>query len=88
VPDSLGLRYLDLLVRNPGRELAAVDLVQLAAATGPAGTVSLADGLRDASGAPADDILDRQALAAYRQRQDAPAREPARSGADSQRSWR
>ena len=36
VPDSLGLRYLDLLVRNPGRELAAVDLVRLAAATGPA----------------------------------------------------
>ena len=40
VPDSLGLRYLDLLVRNPGRELAAVELVRLAAATGPAGTVS------------------------------------------------
>ena len=67
VPDSLGLRYLDLLVRNPGRELTAVELVRLAAATGPAGPVS-ADGLHDASAAPADDILDRQALAAYRQR--------------------
>ena len=35
VPDSLGLRYLDLLVRNPGRELAAMELAQLAAAAGP-----------------------------------------------------
>ena len=73
VPDSLGLRYLDLLVRNPGRELAAVELVRLAAATGPAGpglasAASNADGLHDAGGAPADDVLDRQALAAYRQR--------------------
>jgi len=68
LPDSLGLRYLDLLVRNPGRELAAADLVRLAAATGPAGTRAHADGLHDASGARADDILDRQALAAYRQR--------------------
>ena len=68
VPDSLGLRYLDLLVRNPGRELAAVDLVRLAAATGPAGPVSPADGLHDASGAPAGDILDRQARTTYRQR--------------------
>jgi hypothetical protein len=71
VPDSLGLRYLDLLVRNPGRELAAVELVRLAAASGQAGadltsTAAHADGLHDASGA--DDILDRQALAAYRQR--------------------
>jgi AAA ATPase domain len=66
VPDSLGLRYLDLLVRNPGRELAAVELVRLAASAGPAGRASNADGLHDASGA--DDILDRQALAAYRQR--------------------
>ena len=36
VPDSLGLRYLDLLIRQPGRDLAALELVQLAAATGPA----------------------------------------------------
>jgi AAA ATPase domain len=72
VPDSLGLRYLDLLVRNPGRELAAVELVRLAAAgpvgPGPASAAAYAEGLHDASGAPADDILDRQALAAYRQR--------------------
>jgi hypothetical protein len=66
VPDSLGLRYLDLLVRNPGRELAAVDLVRLAASTRATGPASNADGLHDASGA--DDILDRQARAAYRQR--------------------
>jgi hypothetical protein len=73
VPDSPGLRYLDLLVRNPGRELAAVELVRLAAdagpaATGMASTAVQADGLHDASAAPADDILDRQARAAYRQR--------------------
>ena len=73
VPDSLGLRYLDQLIRNPGRELAAADLVRLAAATGPAatgpaGTGAHADGLHEASGAHADDILDRQARAAYRQR--------------------
>jgi hypothetical protein len=71
VPDSLGLRYLGLLVRNAGRELAAVELIRLAAATGSAGrglagAASNADGLHDASGA--DDILDRQAVAAYRQR--------------------
>jgi len=68
LPGSLGLRYLDLLVRNPGRELAAVDLVRLAAATGPAGPAPNADGLHDASGASAADVLDRQARAAYRQR--------------------
>ena len=69
VPDSLGLRYLDLLARNPGRELAAVELVRLAGATGgPASTVAAADGQHDTSGAVADDILDRQARAAYRQR--------------------
>jgi non-specific serine/threonine protein kinase len=73
IPDSLGLRYLDLLVRNPGRELAAVELVRLAASAGPAGpglasTASSAEGLHDASGASAGDVLDRQALAAYRQR--------------------
>jgi hypothetical protein len=73
VPDSLGLRYLGLLIRNPGRELAALELAQLAAATGPAdpGLASAgmnADGLHDVSGTPADDILDRQARTAYRQR--------------------
>ena len=37
LPDSVGLRYLDLLIRNPGRELAALDITQLASAT-PAST--------------------------------------------------
>ena len=37
LPDSLGLRYLDLLIRNPGRDLAALDITQLASGT-PAGT--------------------------------------------------
>ena len=68
VPDSLGLRYLDLLVRNTGRELAAVDLAQLAAATGPAAASPPDDGLHDASEAPAEPILDQQARTAYRQR--------------------
>jgi hypothetical protein len=73
VPDSLGLRYLDLLARNAGRELTAVELVRLAGASGPASTgsasiVAVADGLHDTSSAPADDILDRPARAAYRQR--------------------
>jgi hypothetical protein len=68
VPDSLGLRYLDLLVRSPGRELAAVELVRLAASAGPAAPPTQDDGLRQTAEAPAHDILDRQALAAYRQR--------------------
>jgi hypothetical protein len=77
VPDSLGLRYLDLLIRNPGRELAALELVQLTAATGAAasggagpgaGFAGHADGLRDLSAAPADEVLDQQARAAYTER--------------------
>ena len=72
LPDSLGLRYLDLLVRQPGRELTAVELVRLAAASpagpGPARTGARADGLHEATGAPAEDVLDAQARAAYRQR--------------------
>jgi hypothetical protein len=72
LPDSLGLRYLDLLVRQPGRELAASELVRLAGA-GPAGpgaasAAARADGLHEATGAPADDVLDSRARAAYRQR--------------------
>ena len=72
LPDSLGLRYLDLLVRQPGRELAASELVRLAGA-GPAGpgaasAAARADGLQEATGAPADDVLDARARAAYRQR--------------------
>jgi hypothetical protein len=68
VPDSLGLRYLDLLIRHPGRELAAPELVQLAAATGPASAATSQDDLHDASGTGADQVLDQQARAAYRQR--------------------
>jgi hypothetical protein len=65
--DSLGLRYLDLLVRQPGRELAALDLVRLTAAAGPAAAAA-EDDLHDASGTRADEVLDQQARAAYRQR--------------------
>ena len=68
VPDSLGLRYLDLLVRNPGRELTALELVKLTGATGAVGTPVQADDLHETSGAGADDVLDEQARAAYRQR--------------------
>ena len=68
VPDSLGLRYLDLLVRHPGRELAALDLVGLTAATGPGRPATPADGLHDMAGSAADEVLDQQARTAYRQR--------------------
>ena len=67
VPDSLGLRYLDLLIRQPGRDLAALDLAQFAAATGPAAAAA-EDGLHDTSGTGADEVLDQQARTAYRQR--------------------
>ena len=68
MPDSLGLRYLDPLVRSPGRELAALELVQLAGATGAAGTGMRADDLHEVSSADANDVLDQQARNAYRQR--------------------
>lgn len=70
MPDSLGLRYLDLLVRQPGRELTAVELVRLAAAgpSGPGQASARAEGLHEATGAPAGDVLDSRARAAYRQR--------------------
>jgi hypothetical protein len=58
---------IGLLIRHPGRDLAALDLVQLAAATGPAAAAA-EDGLHDASGAGADEVLDQQARTAYRQR--------------------
>jgi hypothetical protein len=67
-PDSLGLRYLNLLIRNPGRELAALELVQLAAATGHPAVGVQHDDLREVSGVAAADILDPQARAAYRHR--------------------
>jgi hypothetical protein len=57
LPDSVGLRYLDQLVRNPGRELPASDLVALAAGTHT----------RPASGR-GDEVIDAHARAAYRQR--------------------
>jgi hypothetical protein len=70
MPDSLGLRYLDLLVSNPGTELTALNLVQLAGATGaapgaPAG--GSPDGLHEVTMA-GDEVLDAQARAAYRSR--------------------
>lgn len=69
VPDSLGLRYLDLLIRQPGQDLAALELIQLATGpVGPASTATSEDGLHHASGAPADNVLDQQARTAYRQR--------------------
>jgi hypothetical protein len=68
MPDSLGLRYLDLLGRNPGRELAALELVQLAGATSAAGTRMRAGDLHEVSSADADDVLDQQARNAYRRR--------------------
>jgi hypothetical protein len=67
-PDSLGLRYLDLLVRSPGRELTALELVELTTATGAASTPVQADDLYETRGADAGEVLDQQALAAYRQR--------------------
>jgi hypothetical protein len=70
-PDSLGLRYLELLFRNPGRELAALDLVKLtgAAGAGGAGAAGPADAADVSVGTVgADDVLDRKALAAYRLR--------------------
>ena len=73
--DSLGLRYLDLLIRNPGRDLAALDLVQLANASlpaehGPAGQnrTAQAGELHLVSAAAGDEALDATARAAYRRR--------------------
>jgi hypothetical protein len=68
VPDSLGLRYLDLLIRSPGCELGALELVRLTGATGAPGTPGQADDLHETSAAGTDDVLDPQARAAYRQR--------------------
>ncbi|WP_433040801.1 ATP-binding protein [Dactylosporangium sp. CS-033363] len=65
VPDSLGLRYLALLVRSPGREVSAVELVQLAASTG---TGSTGEGLDMAGGGRGDEVLDARARGEYRRR--------------------
>jgi hypothetical protein len=72
LPDSLGLRYLDLLIRNPGQELAALDILQVASAQ-PAGTAAAGAAAGDpaqhpVSAAAADDVLDARALAEYRRR--------------------
>jgi hypothetical protein len=70
LPDSLGLRYLDLLIGNPGRELAALDMVQLANASMPAGhdRTAEADELHLVGAAAGDEVLDATARAAYRRR--------------------
>jgi hypothetical protein len=72
LPDSLGLRYLDLLIRNPGQELAALDIVQLASATPASGASAVAappgPGQHPVNVTAADDILDARALAEYRRR--------------------
>jgi hypothetical protein len=56
LPDSLGLRYLDILVSNPAVEISALDLVRLA---------SGAPVLAEAQG---QDRIDEQARDAYRAR--------------------
>jgi len=72
LPDSLGLRYLDLLIRNPGRELAALDIIQLASPA-PASTKSArpappGPAQHPVTATAADDILDARALAEFRRR--------------------
>ena len=76
LPESLGLSYLDLLIRNPGRELAALDIIQLASATPAGATAGTASAgaaqpdlaRRPVTAAAADDVLDARALAEYRRR--------------------
>jgi len=72
MPDSLGLHYLDLLIRSPGTELTALRLVQLAGATGAAPGATRAgggpDGLHEVTSGAGDEMLDAQARAAYRRR--------------------
>lgn len=72
LPDSLGLCYLDVLLRNPGRELAALDIIQLAstrpASTAPAATAPSGPAQHPVTVTAADDILDARALTQYRRR--------------------
>ena len=72
LPDSLGLRYLNLLIRNPGRELAALDMIRLASAapasTAPSGAAPPGPVLHPVAATAADDSLDARALAEYRHR--------------------
>jgi hypothetical protein len=72
LPDSLGLRCLDLLIRNPGRELAVLDIIQLASPA-PASTTSArpappGPAQHTVTATAADDILDARALAEFRRR--------------------
>jgi non-specific serine/threonine protein kinase len=66
LPDSLGLRYLDLLIRNPGQELAALDIIRASGAS--AGAAPPGPGQHPVGATAADDILDARALAEYRRR--------------------
>src|SRR5262249_7380953 len=72
LPDSLGLRYLGLLIRNPGRELAALDMIQLAsaatAATAPASAAPPGRAQHPVTAAGADDTLDARARSEYGRR--------------------
>jgi hypothetical protein len=71
LPDSVGLRYLDLLIRNPGRELAALDITQLASATPASTSAGIAPpgpAQHPVAATAADDVLDARALAEYRRR--------------------
>jgi AAA ATPase domain len=72
LPDSLGLRYLDLLIRNPSRDLAALDIIQLASGTpvsiAPAAAAPPGPAQHPVTATAADDILDARALADYRRR--------------------
>jgi hypothetical protein len=59
VVDSKGLRYLDELVRRPGAEVGALDLVRAVRGIGPDEAAPASD---------AGELLDAQAVAAYRSR--------------------
>ncbi|HJQ48394.1 MAG TPA: AAA family ATPase [Amycolatopsis sp.] len=65
LPSSVGLAYLAALVRNPGQDIAAEQLVALLAAPGGAGPAP-GDDLH--TGGASDVVLDATARAAYRRR--------------------
>jgi hypothetical protein len=66
--DSLGLVYLHVLVSNPGQQIAAVQLAQLASTAQPAAAAAQADGLHQISGTGGGEILDPRARQEYRRR--------------------